>query len=150
MSVPCPAEGMVAMQWHRIIFKPLLLTVRGSNNFQLWRMHLKDICWKVDWLFPILTRGFLETEAEPRELSAEFIFCCLGFQHDGPSPALAFLPVRFYCGSVTELGSCCAWPFPRRGSFSQVKPESQHHRCHSSACSLIVCLVTTKIWSDGH
>ena len=131
-------------------FKRLLFRVRGSNSFQLSRRYLRDVCREVDWLFPILTRGFLETEAEPCELSAEFIFCCLGFQHDGPSPALAFLPVRFYCGSVTELGSCCAWPLLRRGCFSQVTSESRHHRCHASVGSSILCLITTKIWSDGH
>ena len=41
-----------------------------------------------------LTGGLLESETEPRELSAEFIFCCLGFQHAGllvTFPALDFL-----------------------------------------------------------
>ena len=23
-------------------------------------------------------------------------------------------------------------------------------RCHASVCSSVLCLVTTKIWSDGH
>jgi len=48
------------------------------------------------------------------------------------------------------LGSCCAWPLPRRGCFSQVISESRHHRCHASVCSSVLCLVTTKIWSNGH
>ena len=43
---------------------------------------------------PILTGGLLESETEPRELSAEFIFHCPRFQHDGPSPALGFLRVQ--------------------------------------------------------
>ena len=30
-----------------------LLRIRGMNNFQLSRMHLKGICWEVDSLFPI-------------------------------------------------------------------------------------------------
>ena len=34
-------------------FKRLLLRVRGSNSFQLSRMHLKGVCQEVDWLFPI-------------------------------------------------------------------------------------------------
>ena len=38
-----------------------------------------------------LTGGLLESEAEPRGLSAEFVFHCPGFQHDGPSPALGFI-----------------------------------------------------------
>ena len=24
------------------------------------------------------------------------------------------------------------------------------YTCHASVCSLVLCLVTTKIWSDGH
>ena len=52
--------------------------------------------------------------------------------------------------SFAELGSCCTWPLPRGGCFSQLKPESQHHRCHASICSSVLCLITTKIWSDGH
>ena len=34
-------------------FKWLLLRVRGSNSFQLSRMHLKGVCWEVGCLFPI-------------------------------------------------------------------------------------------------
>ena len=30
-----------------------LLRRRGSNSFQLSRMHLKGVCQEVDWLFPI-------------------------------------------------------------------------------------------------
>ena len=43
---------------------------------------------------PTLTRGLLKSESETCELSAEFIFHCPGFQHDGvlvTSPALVFL-----------------------------------------------------------
>ena len=40
-----------------------------------------------------LTRGLLGSETGPHELSAEFVFRCPGFQHDGPSPALDFLHV---------------------------------------------------------
>ena len=39
-----------------------------------------------------LTGGLLGSETGPRELSAEFVFHCPGFQHDGPSPVLDFLP----------------------------------------------------------
>ena len=38
-----------------------------------------------------VTGSLLESETGPRELSAEFVFRCPGFQHDGPSPALGFL-----------------------------------------------------------
>ena len=40
-----------------------------------------------------LTRGFLGSETGPRDLSAEFVFHCPGFQHDGLSPAMDFLHV---------------------------------------------------------
>ena len=43
---------------------------------------------------PTLTGGLLESETELCELSSEFVFCCPGFQHDGPSPVLGFLPVQ--------------------------------------------------------
>ena len=115
-------------------FKRLLLRARASNSFQLSRMNLKGVCWEVDWLFPIFTRGLLESETGPCELSAEFVFRCPGFQHDGPSSALGFFAFRFYRGSFAELGSCCAWLLPRRGCFSQVKSESWHHRCQASVC----------------
>ena len=67
-----------------------------------------------------------------------------------PSPALGFFVFRFYRGAFAELGSCCASPLPRGGCFSQVLSESRHHRCHASVCSSVLCLVTTKTWSDGH
>ena len=41
--------------------------------------------------------GGLESEAEPCEISAEFVFCCPGFQHSGlliTSVALGFLHVQ--------------------------------------------------------
>ena len=60
------------------------------------------------------------------------------------------LPSASSARSFTELGSCCAWPLLHRGWFSQVKSESWHHRCHVSVCSSVLCLITTKIWSDGH
>ena len=47
---------------------------------------------------PTFTGGLLESETELRELSAEFLFHCPGFWHDGPlltSPALGFLCVLF-------------------------------------------------------
>ena len=57
-SVPCPPEDTVAMQWCKRILSDFSLKekfdpVRGSNSFQLSRMHLKGICREVDWLFPI-------------------------------------------------------------------------------------------------
>ena len=42
-----------------------------------------------------LTGGLLESETGPHELSAEFVYRCPGFQHDGPSPALGFVAFRF-------------------------------------------------------
>ena len=40
-----------------------------------------------------LTRVILGSETGPRDLSAEFVFHCPGFQHDGLSPAMDFLHV---------------------------------------------------------
>ena len=61
-----------------------------------------------------------------------------------------FFTFCLYCGSFAEWGSCCSWPLPRGGCFSQITSESRHHRCHASVRSLVLCLVTTKIWSNGH
>ena len=55
---------------------------------------------------PTLTRGLLESETEPCELSAEFVFHCPGFQDDGPlvtSLALGFL--RF----TSTAGASLSW-----------------------------------------
>ena len=56
---------------------------------------------------PTLTGGLLESETEPCELSAEFVFRCPGFQHDGPpvtSPALGFLRILLYLRSFRQVG----------------------------------------------
>ena len=68
---------------------------------------------------PTLTESLLESETEPRELSAEFVFLlsrfsacwaschfpCTGFSlHSAPTT-----------GAFTKLGSCCAWPPPCGG-----------------------------------
>ena len=49
------------------------------------------------WFCPVvqgfLTGGLLGSETGPHDLSAEFVFRCPGFQHDGPSPAMDFLHV---------------------------------------------------------
>ena len=126
-------------------FKRLLLRARGSNSFRLSRMHLKGVCREVDWLFPILTGGLLGSETGPRGLSTVPVSSTMGLPL-----RWIFFAFRLYHGSFTELGSGCAWPLPHGGCFSQVISESRHHRCHASVCSSILCLVTTKIWSDGH
>ena len=41
------------------------------------------------------SHGTIDVTTGPRELSAEFIFRCPGFQHDGPSSALGFFAFRF-------------------------------------------------------
>ena len=50
-----------------------------------------------------LTGGLLESETGPHELSAEFVYRCPGFQHDGPSPALGF--VAF----ASSVGASLSW-----------------------------------------
>ena len=68
---------------------------------------------------PTLTESLLESETEPRELSAEFVFLlsqfsacwaschfpCAGFSSCSASTA----------GAFAELDFCCAWPLPRGG-----------------------------------
>ena len=53
---------------------------------------------------PTLTGGLLESEAELRELSAEFVFRCPGFQHDGPSTAPGFLRVLLLLRDLRWVG----------------------------------------------
>ena len=53
---------------------------------------------------PALTGGLLESEAEPRGLSAEVSFHCPGFQHDGPSPALGFLHAQLLPRELRWVG----------------------------------------------
>ena len=60
---------------------------------------------------PTVTAGLLESEAEPRGLSAEFVFRCPGFQHDGPSPALGFL------GPASTAGASLSWAPAALGLF---------------------------------
>ena len=90
------------------------------------------------------TGGLLGSETGPRGLSAVPVSSTMG------------LPLRWiffafclYHGSFAELGSGCAWPLYTE-IFSQVISESRHYRCHGSVCSLVLCLITTKIWSNGH
>ena len=56
---------------------------------------------------PILTGGLLESETEPRELSAELVFCYPGFQHAGllvTSPELGFLGVLLLLWELHRVG----------------------------------------------
>ena len=92
-----------------------------------------------------LTGGLLGSETGPRGLSTVPVSSTMG------------LPLRWilfafclYRRSFAELGSGCAWPLPQGGCFSQFISKSQHHRWHASVCFSILCLVITKIWSDGH
>ena len=92
-----------------------------------------------------LTGGLLGSETGPRGLSAVPVSSTMGLPL-----CWIFFTFHLYHGSFTELGSGCAWPLPRGDCFSQVTSESRHHRCHASVGSSILCLITTKIWSDGH
>ena len=54
LSVARPPVDTVATQYvAQKNFKRLLLIAKGSNSFQLSRMHLKGVCREVEWLFPI-------------------------------------------------------------------------------------------------
>ena len=92
-----------------------------------------------------LTGGLLGSETGPRGLSAVPVSSTMGLPL-----RWIFFAFHLYRGSFAELGSGCVWPLPRGGCFSQVISESRHHRCRASVCFSILCLLTTKIWSDGH
>ena len=70
---------------------------------------------------PTPSRGLLESETEPHELSAEFIFALpvaarRASSSTPTSPALGFSSCSASTtGPFAELGSCCAWPLPCRG-----------------------------------
>ena len=54
-------------------------------------------------LFPILTRGLLESETGSCELPAEFVFHCPSFQHGGPS-------LRWVSSSsASSVGASLSW-----------------------------------------
>ena len=86
-----------------------------------------------------LTGGLLESEAEPRELSAEFVFHCPGFQHGGLlviSPALGF--VHFLL-PLWELSLLCLASSMSHGTIDVRRVYAPRF-----------CPITTKVWSDGH
>ena len=104
---------------------------------------------------PTLTGGLQESEPEPHELSAEFFFSlcwsptrwascqlpCFGFSSSSTT------------GAFTELGSCCAWPPPCGGHTEVVSARLNLSNGTIDVRRVYVpqfCLVTTKIWSDGH
>lgn len=71
---------------------------------------------------PTLTGALLESEREPRELSAEFVFHCFSSQHSGlpvTSPLLGFLRVQLPLWELSlswacaELGVFLAGTMPR-------------------------------------
>ena len=87
----------------------------------------------------------MESETELHELSAEFIFLCPSFQHDGPlvsSLELRFLPVLLLLWELLLSWAPAVLglhlPGARRGSFSQGKSESWHHRYQVSVCSSVL------------
>ena len=73
-----------------------------------------------------------------------------------PVPARwAFPCAGFSLRSASTAGASLSWAPAVLGLFhteifSQVISESRHYRCHGSVCSLALCLITTKIWSNGH
>ena len=91
-----------------------------------------------------LTGGLLGSD------TAAWAFRCPGSGTMGLPLRWIFFAFRLHRGSFAELGSGCAWPLPQGGCFSQFISKSQHHRWHASVCFSILCLVITKIWSDGH
>ena len=71
----------VTKSWTRLSDFTYLLTllrVRGLKIFQLSRMHLKGICWEVDWLFPIW-KTVMTGGKEKRKKLIGLLFLCVDF-----------------------------------------------------------------------
>ena len=103
----------------------------------------------------LLSRGLLESEPEPCELSAELVFAVpvssmLGFL--SLPLCWIFFMLSFHCKSFHWVGlllwlASASWG-PSQGCFSQVKSESWCQRCWGSLQFPWFCLATAKIWSD--
>ena len=96
----------------------------------------------------------MESETEPHELSAEFIFCCPGFQHDGPlvtSLVLGFLHVPLLPQELHQVGLLLCLVSSLQGHVKVVtaKLNLSHGTINvRRVYTPQFCLVTTKIWSD--
>ena len=104
---------------------------------------------------PTLTGGLLESETEPRELSAEFVFAVPVSSTRGfLSLPLhwVFFGFSFHHGSFHRVGLLLCLPStsqgPSQDCFSQVKSETQHHVCQRRVPFPLFCLAAAKIWSD--
>ena len=102
-----------------------------------------------------LTRGLLESEMEPHELSLESVLlsrfpACWASCH---FPWAGFsLHWAFTMGAFGKLDFCylaSASQGPTRDCFSQVKSKKHHHIYHGSVWFARFCLTAAKIWSDG-
>ena len=58
--------------------------------------------------------------------------------------------LSFIWGEMRTAAQEAATKIALRDCSKAAVGESQCIRCHASVCSLVLCLVTTKIWSDGH
>ena len=108
-----------------------------------------------EWGHPALTGDLLESETEPCELSAEFVFAV----PVSSTPGFLSLPLcwvffmfSFHHWSFADLDFFCACLPPHGGwvevFFSQVKSESWHHRCKGSVSFPLFCITAAKIWND--
>ena len=68
----------------------------------------------------------MDSETGPRELSAEFIFRCPGFQHDGPSPALGFFAF------ASSAGASLSWAPAVLGLFHAEVVSARLHPSHGT------------------
>ena len=95
-----PAElgqwGVLGLPLLLVSILRVLIAVSKGVWYIPWLAVVLYLCWTgtacCSWL--TLTGG-LESETGPRELSAEFVFHCPGFQQDGPSPELGFFAFCF-------------------------------------------------------
>ena len=124
------------------VYQISLGLVRGSSDSPSWGF---------------LSGGLLESETVSHELSAKLVFAVpvsstLGFL-SRPLHCV-FFAFSFHHGSFCRVGLLlylvsASWGLSW-GCFSQVMSEKWHHRCQGSVQFPRFCLVTAKIWSDGH
>ena len=96
-----------------------------------------------------LTRGLLESETKPRELSAEFVFTVLvsGMLVFLSLPLCwVFFPFSFHHGVFTKVGFCCGWPPLHRGRAEVVS--ARLNLSHGTIYVGGVCnfLVSVSLW----
>ena len=106
VSVPCPPKGTMVMQWYKIILSDFSLGVEdqiASSYPGHMSLHLKSICWGVDWLFLIWkTAMTARKRKKKKKLIGLLLFPFVDFLRDESFWKL-FYPVLLQPESQTSL-----------------------------------------------